>query len=210
LEGTPESTPVAFGMRAYPGGTWLPRAGVVRMPPTWTEAPGGAHPWEREIAAGELELPEPETERPPRIAYVDDVEETGQRRTTIGYRVRDLGRAQARSERACAATSSSREGSALRRTATRPRKSSSSSSKAEGRSSWARTSTQWDGGTWSRDRRERESRTPSGPATVDSPTWPTEPGFRTTSPYSRSGKVYLRGVGLMTKLDPLDYWDGED
>lgn len=28
--------------------------------------------------------------------------------------------------------------------------------------------------------------------------------------YPRSGKVYLRGVGLMAKLEPLDYWEGED
>jgi uncharacterized cupin superfamily protein len=27
--------------------------------------------------------------------------------------------------------------------------------------------------------------------------------------YPRSRKVYFRGVGLMTRLEPLDYWDGE-
>jgi uncharacterized cupin superfamily protein len=27
--------------------------------------------------------------------------------------------------------------------------------------------------------------------------------------YPRSKKVYFRGVGLMTRLDQLDYWDGE-
>jgi uncharacterized cupin superfamily protein len=27
--------------------------------------------------------------------------------------------------------------------------------------------------------------------------------------YPRSNKVYLRGVGLMTRLEKLDYWDGE-
>jgi uncharacterized cupin superfamily protein len=27
--------------------------------------------------------------------------------------------------------------------------------------------------------------------------------------YPRSGKVYFRGVGLMTRLERLDYWDGE-
>jgi uncharacterized cupin superfamily protein len=28
--------------------------------------------------------------------------------------------------------------------------------------------------------------------------------------YPRSGKVFLRGVGLITKVEPLGYWDGED
>jgi hypothetical protein len=27
--------------------------------------------------------------------------------------------------------------------------------------------------------------------------------------YPRSKKVYFRGVGLMTRLPELDYWDGE-
>ena len=27
--------------------------------------------------------------------------------------------------------------------------------------------------------------------------------------YPRSGKVYFRGIGLMTRLEQLDYWDGE-
>ncbi len=28
--------------------------------------------------------------------------------------------------------------------------------------------------------------------------------------YPRSGKVYLRGVGVMGRLEQLDYWDGEE
>jgi uncharacterized cupin superfamily protein len=64
---------LAFGQRAYPGGTWLPRAGVVRMPPTWVETPGDEHPWAREAAAGELEFPK-SSERPPTIVNLEDVE----------------------------------------------------------------------------------------------------------------------------------------
>jgi uncharacterized cupin superfamily protein len=63
---------LAFGQRAYSGGTWLPRAGVVRVPPTWVEAPGGPHPWEREVAAGELEFPKP-SDRPATIVNLADV-----------------------------------------------------------------------------------------------------------------------------------------
>jgi uncharacterized cupin superfamily protein len=28
--------------------------------------------------------------------------------------------------------------------------------------------------------------------------------------YPRSGNVYLRGVGVVGRLQPVDYWDGED
>jgi hypothetical protein len=29
--------------------------------------------------------------------------------------------------------------------------------------------------------------------------------------YPRSGKVFFRGIGLVTRLgEPLDYWEGED
>ena len=28
--------------------------------------------------------------------------------------------------------------------------------------------------------------------------------------YPRSNKIGFRGVGLMTRLEPLDYWDGEE
>lgn len=64
---------LAFGMREGAGGTFLPRAGVVRVPPTWVEVPGGDHPWEREAAAEEVGLPEPE-DRPSTVLNRDDVE----------------------------------------------------------------------------------------------------------------------------------------
>jgi len=28
--------------------------------------------------------------------------------------------------------------------------------------------------------------------------------------YPRSSKIFWRGVGLIARLEPLDYWDGED
>ncbi len=64
---------LAFGMREGSGGTYLPRAGVVRVPPAWVEMPGEAHPWEREAAAPEEELPPP-GEGTGRILHSDDVE----------------------------------------------------------------------------------------------------------------------------------------
>jgi len=58
---------LAFGMRAYNTGTLLPRAGTVRMDPAWVDAsPDMRHPWEREAAAGEP----PVGEVSPRPAHI--------------------------------------------------------------------------------------------------------------------------------------------
>jgi uncharacterized cupin superfamily protein len=64
---------LAFGMREGAGGTYLPRAGVVRVPPAWVEMPGGPHPWKREAAAPEVDLPEPGG-RAGRVVNRDEVE----------------------------------------------------------------------------------------------------------------------------------------
>jgi uncharacterized cupin superfamily protein len=64
---------LAFGMRKGAGGTWLPRAGVIRTGGAWVQMPGGDHPWKREAAAAETELPEP-SERTGRILNREDVE----------------------------------------------------------------------------------------------------------------------------------------
>jgi len=64
---------LAFGTR---GGTevgHLPRAGVGWIGGTWTEVGTGDHPWEREAAVGEPELPEVGA-RPASVVNVDDVE----------------------------------------------------------------------------------------------------------------------------------------
>ncbi len=51
----------------------LPRADVAWIFPTWTEAGTGDHPWTREVAAGEPEVGEP-LPRPSNIVNADDVE----------------------------------------------------------------------------------------------------------------------------------------
>jgi uncharacterized cupin superfamily protein len=63
---------LAFGERTNATATALPRAGVLRMAVT-VEISDGPHPWDREAAAGELELPEPSA-RPDTIVNVADVE----------------------------------------------------------------------------------------------------------------------------------------
>lgn len=82
---------LAFGERSEPTLTYLPRAGVVRMGVT-LEVPDGPHPFEREAAAGELELPEPGL-RPATIVNVEDVDVLERHRETTHSDWRDLGRA---------------------------------------------------------------------------------------------------------------------
>lgn len=52
----------------------LPRAGVSWLFPSWVETGVGARPWEREAAAGEPEVGEPAA-RPPNIVNVGDLEQ---------------------------------------------------------------------------------------------------------------------------------------
>lgn len=64
---------LAFGMRVPTEAPHLPRAGVSWLGGSWVEAGTGAHPWEREAAAGEPELPEV-VARPESVVNVGDVE----------------------------------------------------------------------------------------------------------------------------------------
>jgi len=85
---------LAFGQRALAGGvTWLPRAGVAWLGETWS--PVGAdedHPWTREAAAGPPEV-DGLAERPGNIVNVLDLEPVERDGRTVGRRVRDPGRA---------------------------------------------------------------------------------------------------------------------
>ena len=85
---------LAFGQRTYAAGvTWLPRAGVAWLGDTW--APVGAeedHPWAREAAAGPAEIGET-SPRPSTIVNAADIESVERDGSTVGRRVRYLGRA---------------------------------------------------------------------------------------------------------------------
>jgi uncharacterized cupin superfamily protein len=64
---------LVFGGRQRGGGSYLPRAGVSWLWPTWVEAGGGEPPWRREAAAGEPEVGEP-GERPANIVNLETLE----------------------------------------------------------------------------------------------------------------------------------------
>lgn len=61
---------LAFGPRIRVAGSYLPKIGIYWLWPTWTEAGTGAHPFERDQ---QLEWPSPSA-RPPSIVNVDQVE----------------------------------------------------------------------------------------------------------------------------------------
>ncbi len=64
---------LAFGTRVRTEAAHLPRAGVSWLGGSWVEAGGGEHPWEREAAAGQPELPEIGA-RPDTVVNVEDAD----------------------------------------------------------------------------------------------------------------------------------------
>jgi uncharacterized cupin superfamily protein len=74
LRGGPEGLEyLVYGGRTLIGSAFLPRAGVAWLKRNWFEAGGGEHPWKREAAAGEPEVGQP-AERPSNIVNVDALE----------------------------------------------------------------------------------------------------------------------------------------
>lgn len=207
---------LAFGQRAYASGvTWLPRAGAAWLGVTW--APVGAeedHPWTREAAAGPPEVGEL-SPRPSNIVNVDDVDAVERDGATVGRRVRDLGRA----------AGSQRTG--LRVADVLPEKLNAAPHchsteeeifivlEGEGQLLL------WEADVVSDQLVVRGSVIARPPATGVPHSFRAGNqgltilmyGTREASDvcyYPRSGKVSLRGVGVIGRIEQLDYWDGED
>jgi uncharacterized cupin superfamily protein len=197
---------LAFGMRAYNTGTLLPRAGTVRMDPATVDASSDPrHPWEREAAAGEPVSPAP-AERPPNIVHFSEA-------TRLDVRAsidRDLGRS-AGSERTglChVEIAPGKQGA--------PHHCHSAEEEIfvilEG------------GGTLRLGDEQAPIRAghvlgrPPGTRVAHSfrsgDEGMTYLAYGTREPndiayYPDSDKVNFRGIGLITRLERLDYWDGE-
>jgi len=93
LQAGPDGLDVlAFGERGLGGGAYLPRAGLSWHGPSWVRSGGEPAPWQGEALAGAPELVPP-SPRPESIVHVDTV--PGKRRdaATICRERRDLGRA---------------------------------------------------------------------------------------------------------------------
>ncbi len=83
---------LAFGSGSDTGMTWLPRAGAWWMGPRWLPSDGPS-PFRLEAEAGPLELPETETERPATLVATQGVEPAPMRHGSVCSERRDLGRA---------------------------------------------------------------------------------------------------------------------
>lgn len=207
---------LAFGQRHYAANTLLPRAGVSWLGPTWVlQGAEDDHPWTREAAVGPPEVDEM-SPRPSRIVNLEDVAVEERRGETVGRRRRDLGRA----------AGSERTGLKLYEVhsnllAAPPHCHSAEEEifvilEGDG------TLMLWDGGPEPSEQPVRAGDTIARRAAsgvshafrggADGLTMLAY-GTRESNDicfYPRSGKVFFRGIGLVTRLESLDYWGGED
>ena len=223
LQGGPNGIDVlAFGQRSYAANTLLPRAGVSWLGSTWVlQGAPEDHPWAREAAAGPPEvgelLPHPE-----RIVNIADVPVREWQHTTVVSDWRDLARA-AGSER-----------TGLRHVTVAPGKLAAP---PHCHSAEEEIFVVLEGEgvleLLPAPRNARDGVEPSTHAVRAGTTVSRRPGtgiahaFRAGDEgltllaygprdpndivfYPRSGKVSFRGVGLIARVESLDYWDGED
>ncbi len=81
---------LAFGSGSDTGVTWLPRAGAMWLDPRWLPF-DGPDPFKAEAAAGPLELPAPEPERPPNVVALAEADRTERRNGDCASVRRDHG-----------------------------------------------------------------------------------------------------------------------
>jgi uncharacterized cupin superfamily protein len=206
---------LAFGERGETEAAHLPRAHVSWLGGSWVEAGTGPHPWEREAAAGEPEVPEVGP-RPDSVVHVDDVEgdhedgswrrmacQAGSERTGLNW-----GRLPAGEEGAPPHSHSADEeifvvldGEGVLELHPSPQRVR-------------------DGGVYE-EQPIRAGHVISRPAGtgISHGLRAGEPGltflaYGTRRPddvcyYPRSNKIYFRGLGLIARLEDLDYDDGE-
>jgi uncharacterized cupin superfamily protein len=210
LRAGPEGLDVlAFGERRAAELCLLPRADAGFLGDRWVAA-GGEHPWWRDHAAGPLDFGEP-GERPPCVVHLDAVEAATRDGATVARTRRDLGR-----------PAGSRT-SGLSHVAIRPGKLGAPphchSAEEELFVVLAGE------GTLHLDREEVPVRAghvvarpagsrvahafSAGPAGLTHLAY----GQRVADDacfYPRSGKIAFRGLGVIGRLQQLDYWDGED
>ena len=210
---------LAFGQRHYARNTLLPRAGVSWLGPTWVlQGAAEDHPWKREAAAGPPEVGELGA-RPPHVVNVDDVEPTTRAGTTVARSVRDLGRA----------AGSFATGIRLFDVVPGMLHAAPHCHSAEEEifvvTDGDGTLELWRGAGAGRPEEEHPVRRgsvvarPAGSGVAHAfragPDGLQVLAYGTRDPrdiafYPRSAKVSLRGVGVIGRLDVLDYWDGED
>ena len=210
---------LAFGQRQYPANTLLPRAGVSWLGPTWVlEGAPEDHPWAREAAVGPPTW-EALAERPSSILNVADVPVSERVGVSVSHACRHLGDA-ASSERTGLSHYTVPPGQLMN-----PPHSHSAEEEIfvvlEGSGTLSLYPSPRRGGAIE-ERSVRAGSTvarPAGSGVAHSLT-AGEDGltllaYGTRDPndiayYPRSGKVSIRGVGVIGRIEQVDYWDGED
>jgi uncharacterized cupin superfamily protein len=207
---------LAFGERTNATATYLPRAKVLRMGPT-VDASQGLHPWEREAAAGAPELPEPSA-RPSNVLNVDDAD--------VAYDG-DAGRWIRFARQACAKRTGLNWGRLNEGRAGAPPHCHSEDEEIfvilEGRA----TLELWPSPERAKQGREKEAHDVRAGDVISRPAstgmahyFRAGAGGMTFLAYGtnrrndicyypRSNKISWRGIGLIARLEPLDYDDGE-
>ncbi len=208
---------IAFGHRSYGGATVLPRAGVSWLGPTWARTGSeDERPWALEAAAGPPDVGELES-RPASIVNLDEIEPTCEPRKTVGDSWRDLGTT-AGSERTGLNHSIGIPG-----LLTVPPHCHGSEEEI-----FVVLGGEGEALLYPHGSTEPEAHPvrpgsvlcrPAGTRVSHSFRSGNDPliylGYGTREPneivfYPRSGKVSFSGVGVIGRIEPLDYWDGED
>ena len=208
---------LVFGQRVYDEAPVLPRAGAGWYGAGWIRLAGEEdHPWAREAAAGPPEVGEP-SPRPATIVHAGEVELVERDGATVGRRIRDLGRA------------GGSQDTGLRLSEVLPGKLNAAphchSAEEEifvvldGAGELELYGVDPEPTERHAVRRGHVVARPAGTGIAH--------GFRggpdgltllmygtrdsgDVCYYPRSRKVFLRGVGLVARLERLDYWDGEE
>jgi uncharacterized cupin superfamily protein len=220
LQAGPDGLDVlAYGQRHYAANTLLPRAGVSWLGPTWVlEGAPADHPWKREAAVGPPDVGDL-AERPARIVNAADVEPETREGATVARTVRDLGRT-AGSDRTGLRLFDVHPGKLIN-----PPHCHSVEEEIFVVLDGEGTLELWPhlrhGGAHEEHPVRRGSVVARPAGTGRAHTFRAGDGglsvlaYGTREPgdvtyYPRSRKVNFRGIGLIGRVDVLDYWDGED
>jgi uncharacterized cupin superfamily protein len=189
--------------------TWPPRANAWWMGPRWLPS-DGSNPFELEAAAGELELPEPEPDRPPTIVATQEVSPEAMRHGGVDSEWRDLGIASG------SAVSGINHVQVAPRARSCPFHCHSAEEEIFVVLAGAGTLRLGD----ERQAIEAGHVVARPPGTgiahqfIAGDSGLTLLAWGTRAPndivwYPDSKKVNLRGIGIKARVEPLDYWDGE-